>query len=183
MGTEKEIIRLYFGCGNIDYHSKGYKNVDIRKFPHVDFVCDVGKRLPWESDTVHEILAESILEHLPHSFMQGTADGTYLNIIAVLNEWRRVLKPGGVCIIRVPNIQGTIKEFYKGKMPHSGFWMLLYGGQSCKEDTHLCGFDPFTLKKVMQLAGFRNIRLCCSHAYDDPLAEDVAWEMTAIGVK
>lgn len=178
------IERLYFGCGNINYHSKGYKNVDIRQFPHVDYVCDVSKRLPWKTDSVHEILAESILEHIPHGLMNGQhTDISHLNTIAVLREWRRVLKPGCVCIVKVPNIHGVIQEFYKKKMPSSGFWMLLYGGQDYKENMHCSGFFPDTLKEVMELAGFRNVRLCCAHAYDDPLCEDLAWEMTGIGVK
>ena len=178
------IERLYFGCGTLDYHAQGYKNVDVRRFQHVDYVCDVSKRLPFVTDSIHEILAESILEHIPHGLMNGCMDGiSHLNTIKVLCEWRRVLKPGCVCIIKVPNLYGVIQAFNKKQMPPSGFWMLLYGGQDYQENTHCSGFYPETLKDVMQYAGFRNVRLCNAHSHDDPLDEETAWEMTAIGVK
>ena len=50
--------KLYFGCGHLDYHSTGYKNVDVRQFPHVDYVCDISKHLPWDTDSIEEITAE-----------------------------------------------------------------------------------------------------------------------------
>ena len=177
--------KLAFGCGNLDFHELGYSNVDIRKFPHVDYVTDISKKLPWEDEEIDEILAESVLEHMHHGPCTGGTSyaRAHLNTIDILSEWRRVLKTGGKCVIKVPNILGIINCYKTGKMQYRDFWMYLYGGQEYVENTHLAGFDPFTLKEVMTIAGFRDVILRNCHNINEPLDEDNAWEMTAIGIK
>lgn len=179
------MTKLAFGTGNIDYRSRGYKNVDIRKFPHIDYVVDISKPLPWENDSINEILAESVLEHIPHGLMNSTSSygRAHLNTIIILREWNRVLKPGSKCIIKVPNILGIINCYKSGKMQYRDFWMYLYGGQEYKENVHYAGFDPFTLKEIMQLAGFRDVVIRNAHNFEQNLDEVNAWEMAGIGVK
>lgn len=181
MGAEQ--LKLYFGCGNLRY--KGYKGVDIRPLPTVDIVTDISKKLPWNNNEIDEILAESVLEHIPHGFFTGTSSYSraHLNTIRVLKEWYRVLKKDGKCIVKVPNILGIINCYKTGKMQYRDFWMYLYGGQEYKANTHYIGFDPFTLKEVMSLAGFRSVVLRNCHNLNEPIDEQNAWEMTAIGVK
>ena len=107
----------------------------------------------------------------------------HLNTVRVLQEWYRVLKPRGKCIVKVPNMQGLIKCYCSGKMSPTDFWMWVYGEQDYKENTHMAGFDPITLKYVMELAEFKEVRLCNAHIHAHGLDENNAWEMTAIGIK
>jgi len=150
-------------------------------------VVDISKRLPWEDNSVEEIFAESVLEHLPHGvvFMNSSSAlcRAHLNTIRILTEWNRVLKTGGKCIIKVPNILGIINCYKTGKMKYRDFWFYLYGGQEYEENTHRSGFDPFTLREVMELAGFRDIAIRNAHKYEQPLDEENAWEMVGIGIK
>ncbi len=177
--------KIAFGVGNLDYRSKGYLNIDIRPLSHIDQVVDVSKKLPWEDNSIDEILAESILEHIPHGMMNSISSYSraHLNTIVVLKEWLRVLTPGGKCIIKVPNIKGLINNYIKKNIPDRDFYMYLYGGQEYCQNLHACGFTPETLVEVMQLAGFRDIVLRNAHNYNEPLDKEFSWEMAAIGIK
>jgi len=177
--------KLAFGCGNINYHELGYNNVDVRKFPHVDHVADISKKLPWKDEEIDEILAESVLEHIPHGLMNTTSSYSraHLKTIDVLKEWCRVLVVGGRCIVKVPNIRGLINNYIAKNIPDRDFYMYLYGGQNYPENTHTSGFTPETLVEVMQLAGFRDVVLRNAHNYDEPLDMEHSWEMAAIGIK
>lgn len=79
---------------------EGWVNVDIRPFPQVDYVLDIGKdKLPFEDNSVYEIFADNVYEHL-------TPDQLFFSI----EECFRVLKPKGFLTVAVPKA-GT-KAFY-----------------------------------------------------------------------
>lgn len=178
------MIKLAFGCGHLDYHEKGYKNVDVRKLPHIDYVVDVGQDLPWKDNSINEILAESILEHFPHGLRTGFLYATsHMNTVKILMEWHRILKYGGKCIIKVPNIKGIVNHYVLGKISRRDFWFYLYGGQEYHGNVHYSGFDPYTLKGVMKCAGFRDIILRNAHNLEQDLDEENAWEMAGVGIK
>ncbi|GAG08283.1 unnamed protein product, partial [marine sediment metagenome] len=61
--------KLQFGSGRHDKHSEGYENCDIRDLSEVDHVIDVGKELPFEDNSIDEILAQSVLEHIRHNII------------------------------------------------------------------------------------------------------------------
>jgi len=68
----------------------GYINHDITMLKGIDVVHDLNIfPWPWEDDSVDEIVARDIVEHLD-DFMR------------VMEELYRVLKPGGVMRIKVP---------------------------------------------------------------------------------
>ncbi len=96
-----EPLRLSLGCGNL--RMDGFKGVDFRPGPAVDIVADLTQH-PWEfaePDSVSEIRAWHVLEHLP---------GEELDL--VMHEIHRILEPGGRLNIRVPY---GIKSLYN---PH-----------------------------------------------------------------
>lgn len=60
-------------------------------YQHADMGFDLGKfPYPFPDNSVDEILASHILEHLPDT-------------VAALDEWWRIVKPGGKIVIRVPS--------------------------------------------------------------------------------
>lgn len=85
-------MRLNLGCG---YNKlEGYVNVDHDPNCKPDIVADLEQPLPFEDNSVDEIVLSHILEHL------GQDTKTYF---AVWKEFYRVLKDQGVIKITVPH--------------------------------------------------------------------------------
>jgi SAM-dependent methyltransferase len=86
--------KLNLGCGR-DIR-KGWVNLDAVRLAGVDVVRDFN-RIPWpfRAGEFDEVLCQDVLEH---------AD----DVLAVLGEIHRVLKPGGIVRIRVPHFTSAI---------------------------------------------------------------------------
>jgi SAM-dependent methyltransferase len=86
--------KLNLGCGN-DV-KKGWVNLDVIKMPGVDVVHDLN-RTPWpfSAGEFDEVLCQDVLEHVD-------------DLLTVLKEIHRVLKPGGIARIRVPHFTSAI---------------------------------------------------------------------------
>jgi predicted SAM-dependent methyltransferase len=81
-------VKLNLGAGI--HRPKGYHTVDLH---HADTVMSVADfPWPWADDSVSEILASHVLEHVDRHAA-----------IAVLAECWRVLRPGGVLRLAVPD--------------------------------------------------------------------------------
>ncbi len=80
-------MKLNIGCGR--YHKKGYVNCDISEDVNADKVVDLEKKLPFEDNSVDEIIAFHILEHVN-------------NLIPLMGEFQRVCKNGAKIFIKVP---------------------------------------------------------------------------------
>ena len=97
MTVSTSTIRLNLGCGS-DIR-EGYTNVD--RFPiNADVVQAEFPRLPFPDDYADEILLNHVLEHF------GFADGQVLG-----REMYRVLTPGGLALIEVPDINWCLAQF------------------------------------------------------------------------
>jgi SAM-dependent methyltransferase len=100
--------RLNLGCsGWIRPASDGWVNVDCRKLPGVDEVCDLNViPWPWADGSVDEVYASHVLEHLDDP-------------CAAILEIHRILKPGGTVHLIVPHMHGEMavafghKAFFK----------------------------------------------------------------------
>lgn len=91
-------MKLNLGCGAVSI--EGYLNVDNRILPWVNQVVDLNIRpWPWPADSVDQIIAMDVLEHL---YPAGRVEGQ-MNIVAVLGEIHRILKPGGELFARIPS--------------------------------------------------------------------------------
>lgn len=89
-GDNEECITLNLGSGPRNY--TGFINVDIYPYRHVDILANIAQ-LPVRPSSVDFILIYAVLEHVPID-------------TAVVNEIKRVLKPGGKVLCYYPFIQG-----------------------------------------------------------------------------
>lgn len=80
-------MKLNLGCGRNTLY--GWTNVDRMKLPGVDVVADLNEALPFEDDSVDEILLSHTLEHIP-------------NALGLMQEAHRVAKPDALLIAAVP---------------------------------------------------------------------------------
>jgi len=84
--------KLNLGCGH-DIHPDSV-NLDKEPFPGVDVVHDINKPLPFDDDTFDHVHANQVLEHLPE-------------LIPIMNELWRILRPQGTLHLSVPWWAGT----------------------------------------------------------------------------
>ena len=96
-----DIRKLHLGCGA--KRIPGWFHVDALDFPHVDHRGPV-EDLGFIADgTVELIYASHVLEHFGRR--------TYMD---VLREWRRVLRPGGVLRLAVPDFAAAARLYLAG---------------------------------------------------------------------
>jgi predicted SAM-dependent methyltransferase len=130
-------VRLNIGAGGTII--PGYTPIDIK-----DGV-EAGK-LPYADESVDEIYASHVLEHIPHA-----------RTALVLQEWRRVLKPGGVVRIGVPDFNKLKEQDFDAP---DGGWALhvLMGGHTDEHDIHHIQFTFNGLANRLQQLGFEDVR-------------------------
>lgn len=135
---EKNVLEI--GCGatktvekavGLDRIPKG------EKIPHLggalsvaDLVGDAGLPLPVDDNSQDAIIARHILEHLPDT-------------IQTIQNWKRVLRPGGRLIVAVPDEKVT------RSIPLN--------------PEHIHGFTQESLKNLMEVCGLKEIKSASSN--------------------
>jgi len=136
-------MKLNLGCNSRIL--KGYTNIDFGDYPGVDIKTDVSKLGMIKDETVDVIRASHILEHF-----------RYNDTKRVLDEWHRVLKPGGLLYLSVPSWERAVEIYMKAGLQE---WLVyfLYGDQTEKGNYHYTVYDFPRLCRVAGLSGFKDI--------------------------
>ena len=71
---------------------EGFLGLDVVQFPGVDIICDLRKGLPFKDESIHEVHASHILEHLD-----------FADFDALIHEIHRVCTSNALVVIRVPH--------------------------------------------------------------------------------
>ena len=133
-------MKLHLGCG--ERFIEGYKHIDIIERDHIDHVAYVD-HLPFiEDNCVEVIYACHLLEHFKRK-----------DFMRVLAEWYRVLRPGGVLRISVPDFEQAIK-IYQETGDLEFIMGMLYGGQNYLYNMHYNTFDFKKLSTALKEIGF-----------------------------
>ena len=150
-------MKLNLGCG--DKILPGYVNVDVaesRLGRKPDVICDLHALTPFEDGVADEVLSVHVVEH----FWRW-------EVVDVLKEWLRILKPAGLMIIECPNLEAACREFLADPLRRCGagpdgqrtMWVF-YGDPSWRDPlmVHRWGYTPASLAAVMSEAGLVNVR-------------------------
>ncbi|MCX6003853.1 MAG: methyltransferase domain-containing protein [Chloroflexi bacterium] len=146
----KQEIRLHLGCGK--RYIPGFIHIDLDKFPHIDYQSDVANLPMFANGSVDLIYSSHTLEYFDRVEVQD-----------VLKEWHRVLKPGGIVRVAVPDFEALIKVYQRygdlGKIigPLYGR-IIIKTPDGEKRVYHKTVYDFSSLKGILELAGFTNIR-------------------------
>ena len=143
----KEKSKLNLGCGKRIL--SGYINIDVEPFSDKVIVMDV-RSLEFADESIDEILAEQVLEHLP-----------YFETQEILWEWWRVLRFGGVLKIVVPDFEKIARAYLGGKIDRDILHFSLFNSivDSEKQTPHLCTFDKSCLRQLLEKEGFQILEM------------------------
>ena len=93
--------RLNWGCGGEG--EPGWINSDVKEGPGIDMPCDIRDGLPLEDGAVDYAVSIHALPEVPYDQQVG-----------VLRELRRVLKPGGVLRLALPDLLKGVDAYRRG---------------------------------------------------------------------
>ena len=117
----------------------------------VDMVFDLNDGLPFDDNSASEVAIIQTLEHLGRPKV-------------LLEDIYRVLKPGGVIDVAVPDLTIVFGEWLKSTNEERWIsidgWPPLYAwiwGRGHGPNRHLSGFDSWRLETILTEVGFKDI--------------------------
>lgn len=131
--------------------TEGWKTLDIQEGPGVDYVGNCSDLSRFPRDCIETIYASHVLEHI--SYM-GQVSRT-------LEEWFRVLTPGGILMISVPDFDILARMFTAPVLDINQRFQVMrmaFGGAVDEHDVHRTGFTFEFLESFLKIARFTNIQ-------------------------
>jgi predicted SAM-dependent methyltransferase len=134
-------------CGGRNPYKPGeFLNVDVVDLPKVDLVFDITQRFPIDDGVIAEIISVATLEHLRKH-----------NVHHVLQEFFRVLQPGGVLRVSTPDIEAIARGVLAGddvETLNQQLFGKFKGGQTEDYDLHRWMYTANQMMQVLQEIGF-----------------------------
>ena len=124
-------------------------NLDMRKLPTVDYVCDLEKHWPIEDDKFDGVFGRFVIEHM-----------SWRAIPFFAQECFRVLKPGGAVLMVGPNTLEQCKEIARRDRITIDESAMLFGGQEERGwNEHKAAFSPAYATEIFKKAGFERVEI------------------------
>lgn len=141
-------LYLHLGCGETIIPE--FINLDIRenKNDEIDKLSLVYP-LDFSDNTFELVYSSHILEHFPRKQIRN-----------VLQEWVRVLKPGGTLRISVPSLENLIQIYHQTNELEQIIGPL-FGGQDYKYNYHYTVFDRKSIASYLE-----SVNLEAIHTWD-----------------
>jgi len=136
-------VKLDIGSGDFPFEEEGWTTVDAY---YEDADCKAWAwDLPYESDSVEELRASHVLEHIPRPLTQRT-----------LFEWFRVLCPGGLITIEVPDMDWMARKWLETDNGFDLDWAeeCIYGAGGHMGNFHRTAWNEIRLHWAFVKTGF-----------------------------
>ncbi len=142
-------LKINLGCGehvlpppwiNVDTAVRGEKPPDID--------ADLKNLHMFRDGCAAIVIAIHVIEH----FYRWEVED-------LLQEWKRLLSPGGILVMELPNLELVCRN-YLGGAPAPIAISAMYGDPAHK-DVRMChkwGYTPRSLKKILEGQGFVHVR-------------------------
>jgi predicted SAM-dependent methyltransferase len=135
----------------------GWEVFDVRPGEHVDHVGDARDLSRFADATFAELYASHVLEHFDYKDQLG----------AVLAEWHRVLEPGGVLRLSVPDIDILahllLQRHALDVNQRFQVMRMIFGGHTHDHDYHLVGLNQDFMAAFLDRAGFVRLQRVGRH--------------------
>ena len=151
---EGGILRLKWGCGASG--EPGWINADIKDGPGIQISCDIRDGLPLDEGSMDYVVSIHALPEVP-----------YPDLVPTLQELRRVLKPGGVLRLALPDLLKGVEAYRRGdreyflvpdedarRLGAKLVLQLIWYGYSRTL------FTAEFIEEQLEKAGFREVRHC-----------------------
>lgn len=138
-------MKLHLGCGKRNFGSD-WVHIDGGSFEHVSS-HDITK-LPFESESAELIYSSHVLEYFDPR-----------EVTTVLQEWKRVLIPGGILRLAVPDFESMSKLYVSNKCSLKNILGPIYGHMPMNDSSiyHKTVYDFTTIREVLSSVGFSNV--------------------------
>lgn len=138
------MIKVHLGAGKRNWPD--WINIDKADFPHIHY-RDI-TRLPFRNNEVSICYASHLLAYFDRQ-----------EIVPILNEWKRVLKPGGILRLATPDFDAIGNLIVLNKYPLEAFLGPLYGKMVMGDKTiyHKTVYNFESLKYLLEEVGFKNV--------------------------
>jgi SAM-dependent methyltransferase len=162
------IRRLNWGCGT--HPAPGWINSDRKQAPGIEISCDIREGLPLADGSIDYAVSIHALPEVP-----------YPDLPPVLAELRRVLKPGGVLRLGLPNMEHAVDAYRRGDRD----WFLIPDEEMSSLGGKLIAqlvwygysrtlFVPEFAEELLRNAGFGQIHHVASGQTASPFPDIVA---------
>ena len=137
--------KLHIG-GNV--RKPGWEVLDANPGPCVDHVGNAADLSRFEAGLFREVYASHVLEHFDFKD----------ELLATLKEWHRVLMPGGMLHISVPDMDTLARLFLDRQVlsinDRFRIMMMIFGSHVDRYDYHMVGLNEEFLLRFLYAAGF-----------------------------
>ena len=129
---------------------EGWKIFSIQKKDNVGFVGDISDLNQFKTESIDEIYASHVLEHVGRSKVTNTLEGIY-----------RVLKKKGKFYVSVPDMDILAHAFVSPLASSENkfrIMRLMFGGQIDEYDFHYFGWNFEFLRDYLNKTGFSELK-------------------------
>lgn len=149
-----ESVKLHLGCGS--RHLPGFIHIDCNDLEHLDYCSSIDDLSMFEDGSVDEIYSCGAFGY----FDRQAAP-------AVLAEWHRVLKKGGILRISIVDFEKQVQLYYEsGKVlesaavlgPLYGKWKVADSNGEIKFLYKKTSYDYASLAKILLENGFIDVK-------------------------
>ena len=135
-------MKLHLGCGWRNF-GLDWIHIDGGDYNHLDYK-DITK-LPFNDNSVYLIYSSHVLEYFDRD-----------EVLNVLTEWKRVLKPGGTLRIAVPDFELMCNLYTNGDITLDRILGPVFGKMKMSDHNiyHKTTYDYKSLNKICDDLGF-----------------------------